>query len=138
MTTVEILSHTADTGFRITADTFEDLLAAAAAALAGVVLDCRNVRPLETLEIAAQGEDLEALVVNFLNEVLYVLDGRRFAVSNAAVTASGPHGVTAALLGEPRNDTRHPPRLVVKAVTYHQLVVKKRDPGWIAEIYLDI
>ena len=138
MTTFEILSHTADTGFRITADTFEDLLAAAAQALAGIVMDSRNVQPLETLEIAAQGEDLEALVVNFLNEVLYVLDGRRFAVSKAAVIASGPHGVAAALLGEPRNGTRHPPLLVVKAVTYHQLVVKHSGPGWIAEVYLDI
>ena len=138
MTTFEILPHTADTGFRITADSFEDLLAAAATGLAGIVMDCRNVQPLDSLEIAAQGDDRASLVVNFLNEVLFVLDGRRFAVSSAAVTASGPHGVAAALLGEPRNDTRHPPRLVVKAVTYHQLVVEERDPGWIAEIYLDI
>lgn len=138
MTTFEILSHTADTGFRVTADTFEDLLAAAAGALAGIVMDCRNVQPLESLEIAAQGDDLEALVVNFLNEVLYVLDGRRFAVSRAAVTASGPHGVSAALIGEPRDDIRHPPSLVVKAVTYHQIVVEQRGARWIAEVYLDI
>lgn len=138
MTTFEILAHTADTGFRITAGSFEDLLSAAAAGLADIVMDCRNVQPLECLEIAAQGDDLDSLTVNFLNEVLFALDGRRFAVSKAAVTASGPHGVSAALLGQPRDDTRHPPRLVVKAVTYHQIVVKQSGPGWIAEIYLDI
>jgi SHS2 domain-containing protein len=138
VTTFEILAHTADTGFRVTADTFEDLLAAAGAGLADTVMDCRAALPIETIEISAQGDDRESLVVNFLNEVLFALDGRHFAVSKAAVTASGPHGVTAALLGEPRNDTRHPPRLVVKAVTYHQLVVEQRGTGWIAEVYLDI
>lgn len=134
----EILEHTADTGFRITAPTFEQLLSASAAGLASIVLDCGAARPLESLEISARGEDIESLTVNFLNEVLYALDARRFALSLAAVTASGPHGVSAALLGEPRDDARHPPRLVVKAVTYHQLVVIQSGPGWLAEVYLDI
>lgn len=134
----EILEHTADTGFRVTAHSFEDLLAAAAVGLAGVVMDCGAIRPLEAIEIAARGDDREALVVNFLNEVLFVLDGRRFAVAQATVTASGPHGIAAGLLGEPRDDLRHPPRLVVKAVTFHQLVVEQRDSVWVAEIYLDI
>lgn len=138
MPAFEILEHTADTGFRVTAGTFEDLLAASAVGLAGIVMDCGAARPLETVEIAASGDDRETLVVNFLNEVLFVLDGRRFAISSAAITAAGPHGISAALLGEPRDDTRHPPRLVVKAVTYHQLVVENRGSYWIAEIYLDI
>lgn len=136
--TFEILEHTADTGFRVTADTFEDLLSAAAVGLAGIVMDLGNVHPSESLEIAARGEDLDALVVNFLNEVLYVLDGRGFAIATATVTASGPHAIAAALLGQPRDDTRHPPRIVVKAVTYHQLAVEQRGSRWMAEVYLDI
>jgi SHS2 domain-containing protein len=138
VTTLEILEHTADTGFRVTASSIEELLSASAAGLASIVLNCDAVRPSETIEISARGEDIESLFVNFLNEVLYVLDGRRFAVSTAVVTALGHHGVSAALLGEPRDDTRHPPRLVVKAVTYHQLVVRQSAPGWLAEVYLDI
>lgn len=133
-----ILEHTADTGFRVTAPALGELLSASAAGLVSIVLDPSAVRPLETLEISARGEDIESLVVNFLNEVLYVLDGRHFAISSAAVTALGHRGVSAALLGEPRDDTRHPPRLVVKAVTYHQLVVEQCASGWLAEVYLDI
>jgi SHS2 domain-containing protein len=134
----EILEHPSDMGFRVHAGSFEDLLAAAGEALASIVLDCSEARPLETIEIAVQGEDREALVVNFLSEVLYVLDGRRLAVSRVVVTAAGPHGVSAALLGEPRDDQRHPSRHGVKAVTYHQLSVRQSPAGWTAEVYLDI
>jgi len=138
VTGFQILEHTADTGFRVRAATFEDLLAAAAEGLSGIVLECGAVRPSQTVEIAAKGEDREALVVNFLNEVLFALDGRRFAVAKASVTAAGSHGVTAALIGEPRDDERHRPKLVVKAVTYHQIAVRRGGDGWVAEVYLDI
>ena len=138
VTGFQILEHTADTGFRVRAATFEDLLGMAAEGLAGIVLECSAVRPLQTLEIAARGEDREALVVNFLNEVLYAVDGRGFAVAKASVNTAGSHGVTAALTGEPRDDERHRPKLVVKAATYHQLSIRQDSDGWVAEVFLDI
>ena len=138
MSTFEILEHPADIGFRVRAETLDQLLAAAAEGLAGVIMDCSRVRPLAAIEIAVTGEDRAALVVNFLNEVLYVLDGRRFTVSKVVVIDAGGHGITAALLGEPRDDQRHPPRLVVKAATYHQLRLWRDAAGWTAEVYLDI
>lgn len=134
----EILEHTADMGFRVSAESFEQLLAAAGEGLASIVMDCSEARPLETIEIAAQGEDREALMVNFLSEVLFVLDGRQLAIARIVVTASGPHGVSAALMCEPRDGQRHPPRHGVKGVTYHQLRVLPQPAEWIAEVYLDI
>lgn len=88
----EVLEHTADMGFRVRAESFEQLLEAAGEGLASIVMDCCSARPLETVEIAVQGEDRESLLVNFLSEVLFVLDGRRMAVSKVVVTAAGPHG----------------------------------------------
>lgn len=134
----EVLEHTADMGFRVRAESFEQLLEAAGEGLASIVMDCSSVRPLETVDIAAQGEDRESLLVNFLSEVLFVLDCRRMAVSKVVVTAAGPHGASAALLGERFDAARHQLRHGVKAVTYHQLLVRQAAGGWIAEVYLDI
>jgi len=134
----EILEHTADMGFRVRAESFEQLLAAAGEGLASITMDCSSARPLETVEVAAQGEDVESLLVNFLSEVLFVVDCRRMAVSKVVVTASGRHGVSAALLGEAWDSAHHPLRNGVKAVTYHQLRVQQVAGGWVAEVYLDI
>lgn len=138
MTRFEILEHTADMGFRVRAETFEDLLAVAGEALAQIVMDCSKARPLQTVEIAAQGGDAESLMVSFLSEVLYALDGLRLAVAKVVVTGRGAHGASAALLGEPRDERRHRSRHGVKAVTYHQLIVRQTIEGWTAEVYLDI
>jgi SHS2 domain-containing protein len=41
-------------------------------------------------------------------------------------------------MGEPRDAARHRARLIVKAVTYHQLKIERRGGVWAAEVYLDI
>lgn len=138
MSGFEILEHTADMGFRVNAESFEQLLSAAGEALSSIVMDCSQARPLGSVEIAVQGEDRESLMVNFLSEVLFVLDGRRMALAKVVVTAAGAHGVSAALLGEARDIRRHPERHGVKAITYHQLSVRETAGAWTAEVYLDI
>jgi SHS2 domain-containing protein len=40
--------------------------------------------------------------------------------------------------GELRNPVKHPVRLLVKAVTYHQLKISRREDTWTAEVYVDV
>jgi len=49
-----------------------------------------------------------------------------------------PERVSGKGWGEPRDPARHPPRLVVKGVTYHQLSVKQEGQRWVAQVFLDI
>jgi SHS2 domain-containing protein len=73
-----------------------------------------------------------------LNEVLYHVDGRRMALGAFDVARVDETYVECVARGEPCDRNRHPLRLVVKAVTYHQLKVARTDGGWVAEVYLDI
>ena len=50
---------------------------------------------------------------------------------------SGTH-LESIAAGEARHVVKHPPRLVVKAVTYHQLKVQKLEHAWVAEVYVDV
>ena len=54
------------------------------------------------------------------------------------VKSLSPERIEAAAWGEPRDAARHPARVIVKAVTYHQLRVAETPEGWVAEVYLDI
>ena len=70
--------------------------------------------------------------------MLFQIDARGLALREFHVDVAGEREILATAIGEPRDDARHPPRLVVKAVTYHQLDVRQTEDGWQAEIYLDI
>jgi SHS2 domain-containing protein len=133
----EILAHTADTGFRAQGADLDETLAQACRALVAVALDPSRAQVLEWRHASVTGETLEDLLVNLLNEVLWLLDGERWTPAAIEVRSS-PGQASARLGGEPRDDLRHPPRIVVKAATYHQIRIGPRARGWVAEVYLDI
>jgi SHS2 domain-containing protein len=134
----ERLPHTADTGFRVRGEALARLFENAAAALTETALDPRGARPVETRPLYVEAPGAEQLLVDFLNEILYLLDGLRFVPSRVRVLEWSPRSVRAEADGEARDDRRHPPRLVVKAVTYHQLVLAEESGGWRAEVFLDV
>ena len=114
------------------------MFASAAFGVESIALDPEWIEPVTSYRVDVAGEDLDSLLVNFLNEVIFWLDARHlgFARFDLKVSAKRVEGQA---WGEPRNLERHPPRLVVKAATYHQLRITQQDTGlWIAEVYLDI
>jgi SHS2 domain-containing protein len=134
----EILDHTADMGFRASAATPPALFELCARALVSIVMDAAAALPSARRSILATGDDLEELLVAWLNEVLWLMDGERLAPAVVRVETLSDHRVTGWLEGEPRDDRRHPPRLVVKAATFHQLSIQREDAHWIAEVFLDV
>lgn len=138
MAEYELLEHTADTGFRVRAASLEELFARAAEALVSIAVDTARAEARERRSVACRGEAVEELLVNWLNEVLWLLEGERFvAVRFEDVSLAGGAAAGTAW-GEAREDDRHPPRIVVKAATYHQLAVRAHNGGWEAEVFLDI
>jgi SHS2 domain-containing protein len=134
----EILEHTADIGFRVRGSTQAELFESAAEALVSIAIEVDDVSPRQPYPLAAAGEDLESLLVNWLSEVLFWLDARQVAMRRFEVRELAPTRLTAHAFGEPRNPERHHARLVVKGVTYHQLRIWQDENGWWAEVFLDI
>jgi SHS2 domain-containing protein len=134
----ELLPHTADTGFRAHGETLEELFIHAAEALISIALDPSHVAAFAPRQLAASGATPEELLIAWLNEVLFLLDGEGFVPARFEAVWFEPGGVCAQLLGERRDDARHPPRIVVKAATFHQLQLREHNGGWEAEVYLDI
>jgi SHS2 domain-containing protein len=134
----ELLEHPADIGFRAFGGSPAELFANAAMAMLSIAAEPGRAQPRERYLLTAEGSDYESLLVNWLNEVLYWHDGKRIAFHEFRVKAIDPASIAADAFGEPRDPRRHPARLVVKAVTYHQLKVEETPRGWVAEVYLDI
>lgn len=134
----EILEHTADVGFRAWAPDLRALFEASARAMFAISASLEAVRPAETREIAIDGEDYESLLVNWLSELVSLFDAGLFAPHSYEVLEISPMRFVCRCTGEPRDPARHPWKLIVKAVTYHQLEVAQRDGRWEATVFLDI
>lgn len=134
----EILEHPADIGFRAFGQTLAHLFENAALALVSIASEVQDVEPHHEYPLEAEGSDPEALLVAWLSEVLYWFDGKRIAFRSFRVTEMDSERLSAVGLGEPRNANRHRAKLIVKAVTWHQLKIAQADGGWMADVYLDV
>jgi SHS2 domain-containing protein len=133
----EFIDHTADAGIMVEAPTLEDLFETAGLAFSELVtsvdsLDCRMER-----HFRLQEDDLETLLVSWLQELLYLLDTEDLVFGRFQVKIHGL-SLEATAWGEPFDPNIHTMKTEIKAVTYHQLKVAKSDRGWQAEVIFDI
>ncbi len=76
--------------------------------------------------------------MNWLNEVLYFTDCKCFAPGAFDILRLDETRIEAVASGEPRDPEKHPGKIVVKGVTYHQLRITQDQGDWIAEVYVDV
>lgn len=135
----ELLEHPADIGFRAHGRTLAELFENAAVALVSIAMELDDIQMAQEYSLLATGADYDSLLVNWLNEVLYWIDGKRIALRQFRIIDIEETGLIAVAGGEPRDAARHRGKLIVKGVTYHQLrIAQTAGGGWIAEVYLDI
>jgi protein archease len=93
-------------------------------AVFNLIVPLTAVRAAESREVRAQGDTREALVVNWVNELLYLHDVEGFVPRDLDPPRLLEGGrVHAVLAGEPVDPARHPRGILVKAATYHQLAL---------------
>ena len=134
----EIVEHTADVGFHAWGATVAELFANAARALMAIATDPAAVSGNLERGVEIAGHDLESLMVNWLEEILYLFDTGKFAARDFVVDDIAPEWLRTRLIGEPRDPARHAWRIIVKAITYHQIEVVQRNGRWEAAIFVDI
>jgi SHS2 domain-containing protein len=130
----ELLEHTADLGVRARGATIEELFEQATVGLAEV-LGAWRPGPGEVVPLAVEAPDPGGLLVDWLNEVVYLQEVRGGSLAAVEVEHVGDGRADGSLTLAPR-----PPSggIYVKAVTYHQLRVEAGEGGWLAEVYLDV
>jgi SHS2 domain-containing protein len=132
----ELLEHTADVGIRAWGPTREVAFAEAALALAEL-LDVRGSGDGRVREIRLSGTDPGSLLVDFLNELVVIVETEDVAIGGVRVPRVAEDALEADVLLT-RPDHR-PEGVVVKAATYYGLTVEDRPDGTVeARVYLDV
>ncbi|MDI6895361.1 MAG: archease [Bacillota bacterium] len=137
-----LIPHTADLALAVTGEDLQEVLRAAALGLWSVSWDVRRVCPAQAWEITADGRDAEALLVNFLNELIFHHETGKVVwreLEHLAVE-EGPGGglrMRAVAKGEPLGPQHHL-RREVKAATLHGLRVARRGGRLSAQVVFDL
>jgi SHS2 domain-containing protein len=134
----EIVEHPADVGFRAWGSTPADLFANSALALMSIAAEPDTVNGSEERAITVSGHDYESVLVNWLEEILYLFDSAQFAAREFRVDAISTVAVSGRLIGEPRDSARHTWKVIVKAVTYHGIEVAERNGQWQSRVFVDV
>lgn len=131
----ELLEHTAEVRLRVTGPTLGALLAEAGRALAAVELGGAPPAPSGTWRpIEVRSTDRDALLVEWLNELLYLAETECWVPSEFEIEVAGPTEVRARARGVPVDEA--PAR--VKAATFHGLRITETAEGLEGEVILDV
>jgi SHS2 domain-containing protein len=129
---------TADVAFIAYGRDLNELFANAALAMFEVMINTKQVEKKMEEKVCVEGHDLESLMFNWLNELLYVSDSKNLAFSEFDVKVDEKNfKLEAFCKGEKIDPQKHETRTVVKAATYYRMKIWKEDV-WKAQVVLDI
>jgi len=131
----EEIPHTADWSFRAFGRDQRELFANAAHAL----FTLQGAAPVEhakTIEraVTIAAIDLEALLVNWLNEMLFLQEQHREVYERFDIAELTPTALVAKIIGKPRGTMDK----IIKAVTFHNLKIESTQDGWEAVVVVDV
>jgi SHS2 domain-containing protein len=131
------LEHTADIGIVATGDSLEEALSWLARGMFSLLVDPDTVAAQCSRQVSLSARDWESLVVDWLNELLYLYEATGFLFKGCRVTLPGPGRLEARCQGELLDPGRHQIQTVIKAATYHRLEVSNNGQ-WRVQVILDV
>lgn len=132
--TFEVIEHTADLALRVWGESLEALFANAAHAMFAQMAEPAQAPPTVQRTISVEADDNEALLVAWLSELLYLREVNREVYTRFAIHFPAAGRLEGNAQGGPCACITRP----VKAVTYHDLHITRRDMRYEATIVFDV
>jgi len=138
---IEELSHTADLGFRVRARSLPGLFYWAGRALLFAMFESLDAPPRASRTLRLSADDVETLLVRFLNELIFlVLTREEVPVGMRVRVHPGDQGcaLSAQVAWVPFSEVADRFLGEVKSATFHGLKIEKTDTGYEAQVVLDV
>jgi len=133
----EIVDHTADVGIIAYGADMSQAFANAARALFSLITELDNVEEVIYRDIELTAQDEESLLVEWLNELIYLFDAENILFNRFDITRLNNTRLKARSYGEKVDSSKHKLKTGVKAATYHMLKIDKGD-GCKVQVLFDI
>jgi len=131
------IEHTADLGFEIWAPDLPGLYAEGVRALTCLCYDRDAVEPRQQRPLEVRGDSPEERMVRWLQEVYLLVEGELWLTADV-VDVEVDDVVRGTLWGEPHDPARHTLYTEIKAITYHDMNLRRHEGTWRTTVIIDV
>jgi SHS2 domain-containing protein len=140
------LEHSTDAFVQAHGSSLEVLFGNCAKGLVNIMFDIDKVEDRQFGTITASGEDLENLLFDWLEKVLLKILIDQIVVSRFSIEISKKNAnvlekkylLRAHVGGEKVSYSKHKYKIEIKAITYHELKIKRIGPNYVATFLVDL
>lgn len=135
----KVIDASGDVGLIVKGEDIKRLFENAAYGLYFLLAPCIKATSKKELLVELEGTDLENLFVRWLNELIYLFDAKGFLLKEVKMERLSEIELLARLTGcdlSTKEDIEN--GFLIKAATYHGLVMKKKKNAFLAKVIFDI
>ncbi len=129
----EEIEHTADLALRVYGRNLKELFANAAYGMFSLMAELEELEPTIKREISLESLDYEALLIDWLNELLYWHEVEDEVYTRFTIHTLSSTALTATVEGVKAEASK-----AIKAATFHDLAIVKAEAGYVTTIVFDV
>jgi SHS2 domain-containing protein len=133
----EVTDHTADVGIVAYGRDLGEAFANAAHGMFSLIAEPASQNEDFCREIDLHASDRDALLVDWLNELIFIFEVDHVILSRFEITDLSENRLRARVCGDRIDPARHQLKTEVKAATYHSLRIEEGD-GFSIRVILDM
>ena len=142
----DYLEHSTDALVQACGSDLKSLFENCAKGLVNIMFDINKVESLESCIITADGDDLESLLYDWLEKVLLKILIEQIVVSKFSIEISEnylsvvkrKYFLKAIVGGEKVDYDKHGYKIEIKAITYHELKIRRIESSYVATFLADL
>ena len=128
------IDHPSDVGIIAYGKDRKEIFENAAYGMFSIIADLNTVEAAQSLKVKVEANDPEELLVNWLNELLYIFETKKMLCKEFRIKKMDNKKLEAEVIGEEINPARQTLYSAIKAATYNQLQIGENQ----AKIVFDI
>jgi SHS2 domain-containing protein len=133
-----VLDISGDIGLTAFGDSLQETFVNAAIGMYSLMTDLDAVATTKTIDVSVENQLPDGLLVSWLNELIFHFDTYGFIGKKVDIKEFSEKRISASIAGEEFDPERHEGKLLIKAATYHQLRIEKKDEQWEISVIFDI
>jgi SHS2 domain-containing protein len=133
-----VLDISGDAGLTAFGDSLRETFINAAIGMYSLMAGLDAVALTKTIDVSVESQSTDGLLVSWLNELIFHFDTYGFIGKKIDIKEFSEKRISATVSGEEFDQKRHEGRLLIKAATYHQLRIEKKDERWEISVIFDI
>ena len=137
----EYFDHTADIGMKAYGTTLAQMFENAARGMLSIMFDITTgaeATRTKEVKLELEEENTEQMFVDWLNELLYILDTENLVPTNFNVLRVDGKRLEAEISGNPFDERIHRYKTEIKSTTYHMLEIGRENDKYFGMILFDI